>query len=62
MKNLLNKKIYESMVKMKNDIEKILKSESFQKTIRYNFKESIEEYINFFDKYKKYNLKKCNDS
>ena len=26
LKNLLNKKIYESMVKMKNDIEKILKS------------------------------------
>ena len=47
---------------MKNDIEKILKSESFQKTIRYNFKETIKEYINFFDKYKTNNLNKCNDS
>jgi hypothetical protein len=46
------------MEKLENDIRNILNSQKFEKTIRYNFKETIFEYIKYYKKYKDFNLNK----
>ena len=56
IKNILYKQVYENMDILKKDIHTILNSEKFQKTIRYNFKETISQYKKYFEKYKNYNF------
>lgn len=50
------KKLYESMDSIKKDIKLILNSSEFYKTIRYSFKETILEYLKFFEKNKHINF------
>jgi hypothetical protein len=58
LKNIIYKQVYENMEKLENDIRNILNSQKFEKTIRYNFKETIFEYIKYYKKYKDFNLNK----
>lgn len=53
LKNIIYKTIYKSMNSLK-DIQNIFGSNDFQKAIKYNFKETISEYIKFYKKYKDY--------
>ena len=41
---------------LKQDIKNIIDSVDFQKTIRYNYKETISQYLKFYKKYKDYNF------
>ena len=56
LKNNLYKKIYSSMEEVEPDIKKILDSESFQKTIKYNYKETLSEYLRYFEGHRSINL------
>lgn len=58
LKNILYKNIYESMDKVIKDVHKILISENFQNTIKYNLKETIQQYLLFFENYKNMNFNK----
>lgn len=56
LKNILYKKVYESMESLKCDINLILNSSEFQRTIKYGFKDTILEYLRFFEKNKNINF------
>lgn len=58
VKNIIYKQVYENMENLKKDIYNILDSEKFQKTIRYNFKETIGEYKKYYEKYKNFDFNK----
>lgn len=58
LKNILYKNIYESIDKVIKDVHKILNSENFQNTIKYNLKETIQQYLIFFENYKNMNFNK----
>ena len=58
LKNIIYKTIYKSMDSLKEDIKNILDSIDFQKTIRYNYKETISEYLKIYKEYKDYNFNK----
>ena len=56
LKNIICKTKYKSMESLKEDIKNILDSIVFQKTIRYNYKETISEYLKIYKIYKDYNF------
>ena len=58
LKNIVYKTIYKSLESLKEDIKNILDSIVFQKTIRYNYKETISEYLKIYKIYKDYNFNK----
>ena len=57
VKNILYRRVYNNMNEVEKDLHLILNSEKFQKTIKYNLKETIGEYLNFYEKYKSIDFK-----
>jgi transposase len=57
LKKYLYSKIFETMDKVIEESSSFINSDSFQNTLKLNFKETIEKYINFSEKYKFLNLK-----
>ena len=56
LKQMIYSRLYESLDDLKKDIETFLASESIQKTIYLNFKETLEEYLYFFKNHQYENL------
>ena len=46
------------MNKVIEDVHNIINNADFQKTLKYNFKETIIEYLKFYNKYKSINFNK----
>ena len=58
IKNLLYKKVYNDKNKVIEDVHNIINNADFQKTLKYNFKETIIEYLKFYNRYKSINFNK----
>ena len=56
IKNITYKELFSSVENLKEKIEQIIKSEELNKTIQLLFKETLNNYINFIEEYKTFNL------
>ena len=57
LKKFLYSKIFETMEKIIDESINFINSSSFKITLKYNFKETLEKYIDFSEKFKYMNLK-----
>ena len=56
IKKIVYSNLYESLNELQKDIETIINDNKFKKTLLFNFKETLKEYLAFSDKYKDYNF------
>ena len=56
LKTIIYKKVYENMEKLETYIYNMWNSKEFLKTIKYNFKETTSQYLNYYEKYNAFNF------
>lgn len=61
IKNIIYKNVYSRIEDLKADVDKILKSENLKKSLMHLYKETLEKYIIFIEKYNNYELKELEE-
>ena len=56
LKRIIYSKIYSDIDELITDVKDFFESKELKRTLLLNYKESIEQYINFYNKYKYMNL------
>ena len=60
LKRIIYSKIYSDIDELMSDVKDFFESKELKRTLLLNYKESIEQYINFYNKYKYMNLNNSN--